>query len=158
MSDSQTVTVSFIKDGKIIKSISDYADSSPSEFIWAYKPVMYLNQKIDLKHVKVKSYLRPQYMHGSFKTDDSYLALAASELFYLLDNFKTGKETEIKFNEKYILDFNDSISKKITTDGRYYKFYLKDKTTKTIDIGYDFLTNSLVYKFEKKYEQNYTTI
>lgn len=34
--DGETVSVTFIKDNKIVKSISDYRAQSPTEFYWAY--------------------------------------------------------------------------------------------------------------------------
>lgn len=40
--DDEEVTITFIKNNKIVKSISDYGSQSPSALIWAYTPVRYL--------------------------------------------------------------------------------------------------------------------
>ncbi len=48
VTDMQYVNVHFIRNGQIVKSISDYGNSSPEEFYWAYNRLMYLYQKLDL--------------------------------------------------------------------------------------------------------------
>jgi hypothetical protein len=46
--DDQTITVSFIKDNKIIKSIEDYGRVSPQAFRWAYMSLLFLPDKLQL--------------------------------------------------------------------------------------------------------------
>jgi hypothetical protein len=150
VTDNATVSIVFIKDGKIIKSISDYASSSPQDLIWAYEPLIYLSQQLKLTPLEVPEYLQSR-LFTSFKKSVTSLNLTQAEAFYLSNELQKGTVVPIQFNEKYSFTHNEA-SEKITTDGRYYKFYFKDKTTKTIDIGYNFLTNKLVQKFQKKHE------
>jgi hypothetical protein len=51
-----------------------------------------------------------------------------------------GREVDENFDEKFTMTlYANDIVAKVKTDGRNYKFYLKDGTTHTIDIGFDFL-------------------
>ncbi|MRX68715.1 hypothetical protein GJU42_12135 [Flavobacterium resistens] len=36
--DDETISVTFIKNNKIIKTIEDYGQEAPTEFQWAYIP------------------------------------------------------------------------------------------------------------------------
>jgi hypothetical protein len=150
VTDSQTTSVLFIKDGKIIKSISDYARSAPDEFLWAYCPLIFMGQQIPMKPIAIPSYLKSELIWGSFSGKDSYVSLTESEMFYLLNILQKSKTVRTVFPEKYVLRYDNDLLKEITTDGRYYKFYFKDDSTKIIDIGYNFITeNKLANSFEK---------
>ena len=155
ITDMSTTHLTFIKEGKIIKSIYDYGQESPTELIWAYIPVVYLPDIIKAEPNKHKCF---SLGYTTFIKDKLALHLTKSESFYLSYLLENASDVNKKINELYSLGFdNDSISR-ITTDGRYYKFYFKNKSTKTIDVGYDFLKESkLVNKFEKRNEQNNTT-
>ena len=53
---------------------------------------------------------------------------------------KRGIGNESTYNQGFLFH-------KIETDGRYYTFYYNDNTTKTIDIGYNFIdTNPILTK------------
>lgn len=152
VTDNQTVSIAFLKDGKIIKSISDYATSAPAELIWAYKPVQFLNQKLKFTEWEVPEYIKPDYFYitaiSNNKNEDLYLTDA--EFFYLLNAFIKGKEVDEVFEEKYKLNFHSTDIENIFTDGRFFKFEFKNRDTNTIDIGFNFLeSNNLVNTFEK---------
>lgn len=145
--DDETVTVTFIKNNKIIKSISDYGRQSPATLIWAYTPVRYLYQQIKLLPIKVEKPLLSIW-RISFTKGNQIYDLTKSESFHLLTEILKGKQTNYKFENGYQIHFwNDEDKKEIIyTDGRYFKY--KDKI---IDIGYNFLTvNNLTDKFMEK--------
>jgi hypothetical protein len=123
--DGQTVDVSFIKNGKVIKTISDYSRFSPPEFIWAYVPLMYLNQEVKLTPFKIPEYLKYAFSM-SVKKQGQVLAFTESESLYLLYLLTKGKECNKNFKEEYELENNNKSVSRITSDGRFYKFYLKD--------------------------------
>lgn len=145
--DDETVTITFIKNNKIVKSISDYGRQSPIALIWAYIPVRYLYQEIKLSPLKIDKPLLSIW-RISFCRGNEICDLTKSESFYLLTEIFGGKTTNYKFENKYQIQFwNDEDKKEmIYTDGRYFK--LKDKT---IDIGYNFMTvNNLSDQFRQK--------
>jgi len=145
--DDETVTITFVKNNKIVKSISDYGTQSPAVLIWAYTPVRYLYQQIKLIPLKAEKPLLSIW-GISFTKGNRIFDLTKSESFYLLTEIFKGKETAYKFESRYQIQFwnNDDKKEIIYTDGRYFK--CKDKI---IDIGYNFLTvNNLTYKFRQK--------
>ena len=147
--DDEAVTITFVKNDKIIKSITDYGRQAPTELIWAYTPVRFLYQQINLKPLKPEITNFPKWSI-SFETAQKICNLTKSESFYLLTEIIKGKEVAQKFDSKYKIEFwNDNDKKEIIfTDGRIFKF-----TNKTIDIGYNFLTeNNLTTKFRNKNE------
>lgn len=151
VSDSQSISISFIKDGRIIKTIYDYAESSPNELIWAYLPLVTLGQKLKLKPKDINTHLDYDFLSSSFLTIDGTqgLNLIESEVFYLVTLFMDAKNVDNEFNEKYFLSYNDIYIKNIKTDGRYYKIYFKNGKTEIKDIGFNFITdNNLNEKFE----------
>lgn len=147
--DDETVTMTFIKNNRIVKSISDYGGRSPSMLIWAYTPVRYLYQQIRLVPLKIKKPLL-SISNISFSKGNQILDLKKSESFYLLTEILKGKETAYKFENRYQIEFWNEEDKQeiINTDGRYFKF--RDRV---IDIGYNFLAvNNLTGKFRQKNE------
>lgn len=145
--DDETVTITFIKNNKIIKTIRDYGIQSPTALVWAYTPVRYLYQHIKLTSLKKEKLLFPIW-RISFKKGNQICDLTKSESYYLFTEILKGKETNDTFEHKYYIEFwNDQDKKEIIdTDGRYFKS--KDKT---IDIGYNFLiSNNLIAKFRLK--------
>lgn len=145
----ETVTISFIKDNKIVKSITDYGRQAPTELIWAYTPVRFLYQQIKLEPLKTEKLILSLW-NISFETKINICNLTKSESFYLLTEIVKGKEVSQTFDSKYKIEFwNDKDKKEIIfTDGRLFKF-----SNKTIDIGYNFLTeNNLTTKFRTKNE------
>jgi len=49
--DDETITVIFFKNGKAIKKIIDYGKYAPMEFRWAYQPLRYLYQSLNLTEI-----------------------------------------------------------------------------------------------------------
>jgi hypothetical protein len=150
-SDDEAVTITFVKNNKIAKSITDYGRKSPVDLIWAYTSVRYLYQNIKLVPVKTD---KPLPMWGiSFTKGNQICDLTKSESFYLLTEIFKGKESYSKFKNKYLIEFWNDHNKKETiyTDGRYFKC-----RGKVIDIGYNFLeANNLTDKFRKKNKYDY---
>jgi hypothetical protein len=147
--DDATITIVFIKDGKIIKSISDYGESSPAEFIWAYQPLGYYSQKLTLKKIEID---RKKFRFSTigFITAGKEMNLTKAESYYLSDILNSAHVVEICFTERYIVEGSeDPDIFRITTDGRYYKFHFNDKSTIIVDIGFNFLDNpNLANNFE----------
>ena len=151
--DDETVSVTFIKNRKIVKTIYDYGSEAPTEFIWAYTPVRYLYQQLKLQPFKInKTYLPMRQI--SFETKNKICNLTKSECFYLLTELQNGRIIANEFEEKYkIVFWNDKDEKEIIyTDGRFFKFTDNGKMI-VFDLGYNFLIkNNLVKRFRTKNE------
>lgn len=147
--DDETITITFIKQNKIIKSITDYGNEAPTELIWAYTPVRYLYQQTNLVPLNSNRSIF-SISRISFEKGDQICNLTKSESFYLITEVLKGKQVKQNFKNDYVIEYWNDLNKKeiIHTDGRFYK--LKDKT---IDIGYNFLIeNNFIEKFRKKNE------
>lgn len=152
--DDQTISVTFIKDNKIYKTISDYGRKAPRELYWAYTQLNYLYQKLDLKPFIVNTQEPLSIIPACFENKGKICELTRSERFYFITELYKGKLLKHEFDKKYILkywDAKDSLQT-ILTDGRYYQLGKNDRVI-TIDLGYNFLTkNNLNKKFRKKNE------
>jgi hypothetical protein len=140
--DSQNNSITFLKNGKIIKTIQDCSRKAPIDFYVAYNELSYLYQKIKQKNNY--SFIFDNRLHfSSFENKVIKHKVYNSELFLLDLELRKGKEVNISFNPKFNLIFSYGnqgfLFSKIETDSRYYKFYYNDNTTKTIDIGYNFI-------------------
>lgn len=147
--DDQTITVTFIREGKIYKTISDYGFQSPSELISASNQTRFLYQQLKLEKVKLPfPDLRKGYIGFDDKDRSCYLKL--SEQFFLITEIEKSRVVNHSFEGVYTLQYGDYGNKKfINTDGRYYKFPL-EYGGKTIDLGYNFIErNGLEKRFEK---------
>ena len=150
--DSQNNTVTFIKNGKIIKSIEDGSRTAPIYFYAAYNELSYLYQKVT--EYDTITFIFDNRVHfPSLENKLQKYSLYNSELFLLELELRKGKETNISFEPKYTLNFSHYnqgfLFDKIETDGSYYKFYYNDNTTKTIDIGYNFIEANPVIKTKR---------
>lgn len=153
--DDETLTTTFIKNGKIVKTINDYGRAGTKELIWAY---MLLSNIHDVMHLNPLPYDEPFYpkLHTfTFKRDNFVFSLAKSESFYLWTELKKAKQVDKPFTSKYKLVFTDNFDywgpdpnearthkneiKWVVTDGQFYKFEFEDKSAITYDLGYDFL-------------------
>jgi hypothetical protein len=147
-SDAQSFTITFIKNGKVYKTVDDYGGAAPHEFTWAYRPLMYLYQKINLQSTVEPNHLKGMASAGRaiFWVNNKALDVPKSELFFLfqkIDNGKTLKETDVKTNLSFKFPSSSNYYN-IKTDGRYFKFTPKAKGSPiVIDIGYNFLTEKL---------------
>ncbi|WP_130733320.1 DUF6438 domain-containing protein [Flavobacterium sp. J27] len=150
VTDAQNNTITFIKNGKIVKTIQDYARKAPIDFYAAYNELSYLFQKV--AHYDTITFIFDNRVHfPSLENKTFKHTLYNSELFLLDLELRKGKVTTTSFEPKYTLNFSyynrGFLFHKIVTDGRYYTFYYNDNTTKTIDIGYNFIdTNPILTK------------
>jgi hypothetical protein len=150
--DAQNNSISFIKNGKIVKSIQDYANKVPLDFFAAYNELSYLYQKVKKKNDII--FLFDNRVHfPSFENKIVQNKIYNSELFLLELELIKGKASDISFEPKYSLNFSNLnqgfIFNKIETDGRYYKFIYKNNTSKTIDIGYNFIEINPIIKLRQ---------
>ena len=142
VTDAQNNTITFIKNGKIVKTIQDYARKAPIDFYAAYNELSYLFQKVT--HYDTITFIFDNRVHfPSLENKTFKHTLYNSELFLLDLELRKGKVTTTSFEPKYTLNFSyynrGFLFHKIETDGHYYTFYYNDNTTKTIDIGYNFI-------------------
>lgn len=152
VSDLQNNVVSFFKNGKLIKSISCSLnppidlDKAYTELSFAYQTLPVLQDFNFIFEQKVNYF--------TFRNKSKTLKLSESQGFYLEVAFRKGKESNKKINLDYNLEYNDwnekSKIKNIYTDGRYYQINYKDNTSKTIDIGYNFVENNPIIKQKKR--------
>ncbi|KGO86333.1 hypothetical protein Q765_12210 [Flavobacterium rivuli WB 3.3-2 = DSM 21788] len=144
--DGGTVSVLLIKNGKIIKSIEDDGFNIPSEFIWAYSPLITMYQNLNLVPEKIPDFTNPEFVMAHFNVEGGGLELTGAEVYYLMYLLSKGKEVQHTIQEKYYLRLSNNLIDYVKTDGRYYKIYFRDSTFKVIDIGSDFLKQN---KFSK---------
>ncbi len=150
-SDDEEVSVTFIKDNKIVKSISDYGHQSPTEFYWAYTSSRYFYQKLQLDTIsKSLNYL--PFHFTKFEVGGKVCRLTISESFYLWTLLLNSRETEKVVTGKYIIKNGWQEDKRdIATDGRFYKITDLVGSIKTYDLGFNFIkTNELDKKFKPK--------
>lgn len=137
VSDSNTITVTFVKDNKIVKTISDYASQAPPELIMAYRKAMFNYQKLQLSKIDTDKGFA---YSTSFTMDRSkkHIFLSQSESFLLLNEILNGRMVKVDFKGKYKMTFYDGIDLEtefiIDTDGRFYKY-----ENQVYDIGYNFI-------------------
>ena len=146
--DGPETSITFIKDGKIIKSIHDYMEGAPPEFIWAYTHLRYADQSITKKLI-YKNAFPYNFYNISFINGKNIAELTVSETFYLCTLLTQAKEATRHFSNNYDLRFypHDLISQ-IQTDGQYYQVTYKNGSQKTYDIGFNFIDrNRDVLKF-----------
>lgn len=134
--DGNTITISFIRNNKIIKTISDYGSEGPSKLIFAYRKAMFKYQQVKLSSIKLNKEFIKSTMFG-FSKNGKLFFMEQSEHFLLLNEILRAKKVDVDFKKKYKLTFYDDIDTKsiIETDGRFYK-YQND----IYDIGYNFIS------------------
>ena len=140
ISDQETICTTFIKEGEIYKSVSEYAHTAPELFRWAYLPVEYLYQEVHLKEISdLKSI--PSFScicDANFCKGNMVCDLKQSETFLLLNYLRNGKISITRFNPVYKMHtFYDDINRlpDIETDGRFYRFTTNGKP---VTIGFNF--------------------
>jgi len=150
-SSSETVSITFIKDNSIYKTVSDRGYMSPIEFYWAYMPLWFLKQTLKLKPLVVSNFKQLSSNRIILKSKGIYCDLEKSEMFYLITELYKSKEVKQSFESKYNIVFWNNELKKyiIKTDGRFYQIE-KNGLSVTVDLGYNFVTkNDLSKKFRK---------
>ncbi|SHM10139.1 DUF6438 domain-containing protein [Flavobacterium saccharophilum] len=149
--DDETITITFIKNNKIIKTITDYGNESPTEFCWTYTPLRFFYQKLKLRKINHnRNYLN--FRDITFEAKDQECALTDSESFYLMTFLLNAKENVFNFEKKYTIKYwSNDVYKYIFSDGQYFQFRLENGKQITLDLGYNFLEkNDLMQRFVKK--------
>lgn len=148
--DDQAITLSFLKDGKIVKSVRDYGNIAPPELYWTYMPVTYMYQlkRLDTLSTTPAPIDQIENILSFFRLG---LGMSQAEAFYLWNLLRQGKETKDIFKKKYEFNFHNTNNiAKLETDGRSYNFIMSDGTQKILDIGFNFLErNSLTNNLKK---------
>ena len=160
ISDSQTITTTFVKDGRIYKTVSDYARQAPELFRWAYVPLEYLYQTVPLRKVSKPDFLplldvltKATY---ELKNGDKVAGLNRSEAFLLCDYIRNGKisNNSVKVRFKLHPRWENHSFYNIDTDGRYFIFLNNGKPV-TIDIGFNFYdVNEKIWMWRKATEND----
>jgi len=164
--DQVVIWFTFVKDGRIYKSIRDAGQAGPAEFEAAYPSLWYLYRYIPKLCIdSVKSFQEnsiPPWQ--GFSSGDSVLRLSMSENFLLNEYLMEGKKADTAFNEQFDLSpaelrLNNKLSKgnltKVTSDGRFYKYYYYQEKPLIIDIGFNFIErNTTVLKFKNADDKN----
>lgn len=150
--DDQEVSVTFVKDDKILKSITDYGRQSPKSFRINIEPLTYLYQKIKLEEDKTAKDF--QYINLRFEKGNKIINLTSSEIFFLSNllskSITTSKSFKAEFVTNYDTDYDVS---RIETDGRFFKIFSKNKSSVTYDLGFNFVEkNELKERQEIKTE------
>lgn len=158
--DDFTNYVSFCRGNKVVKTVQDYGECGPSEWIWACWELKHLYQRVNIKRVSKDAL--PYFNHFNyyyFQAKGYDLQLESDTMVFLFWNLiREGKEVDREFESKYELyagrdmfqecnQQHENLNKygrahpigTVTTDGRYYRFDdLKGHFT-TIDIGFNFI-------------------
>ncbi|MFP9114813.1 DUF6438 domain-containing protein [Flavobacterium sp. RHBU_3] len=146
-SDGATAIVSFIRNGKTVKKVQDDEQSSPAEFQWAYRNLIYLFTDKNLKPYRSK-YPEMTEWGVIFSEGEKEYILMWLEQYTLVTGLDKAKTVTITFNSKYKMQYGHE-HKMVITDGRYYKFPPEDGS-KTLDLGYNFIErNGLEKRFVK---------
>ena len=154
-SDDESLTTTYIQNGKIVKTIQDYGMASINELIWAYIPISNIHTTIKLDSLPLDEPFYPKLHYFTFKKGSLILPLEKSESFYLWTELKNSKQTDIKFIPKYKITFSGNYTywgpdpnktrqhkyeiQSIKTDGRFYKFEFENDYAITYDLGYNFI-------------------
>lgn len=157
-SDEMTISTTFVKNGKIYKSVSDHGIQAPPAFRQAYDQLEYLYQSIPSQ--KTENDRLGQYSdiidESKLFKGDSVLRFKLSESFLLLDYLRNGKISTNKFKPLFQYRTYYSYNKlhEIATDGRFFIFIPRGKTKPvTIDIGFNFIDiNFKNAKWDKKWK------
>ncbi|AHM63201.1 hypothetical protein D770_24780 [Flammeovirgaceae bacterium 311] len=167
--DDQSITTSFIKDGKIVKTIHDYGMTAPKELLWAYVPISNIHHLHQLDTISTEEPYYPKLHYFTFRKEGLILPLEKSESFYLWTELRKSAFTQTTFKPKYKLTFSGNYTywgpdpnenykpkgkiKSIQSDGRFYKIeYVKGKTI-IYDLGYNFVERNLKPERFRKAEE-----
>lgn len=149
--DDQEVSITFVKDNKIIKSIKDYGRQSPKLFRITLEPITYLYQNLKLQEDKnIREFQKLRYF--SFEKANKIITLSSSEAFFLCNLMSNAKTTDSTFKASYFRDYETVFDiHRIETDGRYFKIIKLDKSSYTLDLGFDFFKiNELSKRLQSK--------
>ncbi|POS00801.1 hypothetical protein Q361_1211 [Flavobacterium croceum DSM 17960] len=143
--DDQEVSVTFVKNNKILKSITDYGRQSPKSFRINIEPLTYLYQKIKLEEDKTAKDF--QYINLRFEKGNKIINLTSSEIFFLSNLLSKSITTSKSFKAKFITNYDtDYDVSRIETDGRFFKIFSKNKNSVTYDLGFNFIEKNELTK------------
>jgi hypothetical protein len=152
--DLEKISVTFLKDGKIFKTVSDYGNAGPVELVWANIPLRYLYQSINLNRLQeeeLPAYVKHHFL--SFAKGEKTLELTQSEGFLLWNYLRLGQKSQERFKPRFHVSFRKNYLwvprgrnkyattehiKSIETDGQFYTFHLEGQEPFTINIGFNF--------------------
>jgi hypothetical protein len=151
--DAMTITTTFIKNDKILKTITDYGSVSPTEMQWATLPIVFLNQNIKLER-KDEPRKFVDFGFVLFVSGKKVCGLTKSECFYLKSILQNCEESKKNFKVKYTINYwADDTEKKVESDGQYFKFETEKGKFTTLNLGYNFLEkNNLLKRIRNKTE------
>lgn len=159
--NDKRITCTFIKDGKIYKSISDYGERGPGDFVWAYTHLLFMPGSLKFQRMdpaELPFYRELHYF--CFIQGKKICPLSQSESFLLWDYLRQGTIVNQRATRQFKLGFERNhtfgtpvweseaelkekpVSQQrvtsIETDGRLYTFFMKGQPPVTIDIGFNF--------------------
>jgi hypothetical protein len=145
--DDETVSSTFLENGKIVKSISDYGQAGTKELLWAYKAILNLYKQLQLTKSPFNKDIQ-SLDQIYFEKNGKRLFLSKSETFLLWLSLQNATITPTGFEKKYLFSggYYGTNIKSIETDGKLYKIYLKNGKTDTYDIGYNFIETNFTAK------------
>jgi hypothetical protein len=151
--DSQTNTISFFKNGKIVKTIVSYIDC-PVDLEKAFSELSYAYQSVKVDY-DIHDLFDSNFSFYLLTDEKSNFRLKVSEGFFLEVALRNGKPVSGTYRLPYELKFStwddNSVIEKIMTDGRFFKIFKKDHQTLTIDIGYDFIDKNPIIKTKRDF-------
>jgi len=147
--DEQSVSITFIKENRIYKTIINYQNQAPDELYWAYLPVWFLHQKL---HLKPYTHQKPRITYRSSLYEEENLQvglkkiirLKQSEAFFLQTELFKSKviSNATPWKPTYILDeCYAGTDIYIVTDGRYFEY-----NSTLYDLGYNFIEQNNLAK------------
>ncbi len=157
VTDDVTYSATIFHNGEKQQSVSMYGYSGPKELQWAFVPIQNLYTINDLRKLELPDSFSVFPIRVSFKSQGDSTKLLPSDSFFLwtelLESPVTNKSFTSTFDIKYSYNKmfpnlfyywkpgsnEKSLIKKIETDGRHYRLYLKNGESITHDLGYNFI-------------------
>jgi len=142
LSDQRTVSTTFVKNGRIYKTVYDYGEIAPKSFQSSYEPLENLYKTLNLTKDPVPKLipLFDEITTAKLKKGNMVFDLTQSETFLLTNYLRKGKLTINNFLPCFTLHFDYGAINplyNVDTDGRFFKFLVKSKPV-IIDIGFNF--------------------
>lgn len=150
VTDLPGLSVSFIENNKILKTIYDYGNTEPRNLKGILNKIIYLYQEADLQKIDYDYPIVNPAFPPNFLLNDS-------ESFYLQTLLLKATKTETEFIPKYtqksslILPENfdyekyNEMQRRTETNGRYFRMENKNHQFSTFDIGFDFFETNEIF-------------
>jgi len=144
--DDQEVSITFVNDHKIIKTISDYGRQSPKLFRITAYPITWMYQNLKLEQKETVQKFQNKYLY--FSKGNRRINLTSSEIFYLSNLLSISKKTTKSFKPKYSILYSNQDTKlyEFETDGQFFKIPAKDGKLVIIDLGFNFIDKNELEK------------